>query len=137
MNTEPVLIVEDDSDDREFIEEAWKELNYPNKLLFFGNGEDVFRYLDTEETIPFLILCDVNLPKMNGFQLKEKLLHGEHTRYKSIPLIFWSTVVSNEQTQRAYDLGGNGFFVKENSFKGLKESLMHIVDYWSKSKVPE
>lgn len=137
MNTQPVLIVDDDSDDREFIQDAWKELNYENRLIFFKNGEQVLHFLETEKTVPFLILCDINLPKMNGFELKEKLLNHHFTRYKSIPFVFWSSMISNTQAQKAYDLGVNGIFLKENNFGELKQSLVDIVRYWQKSKVPE
>ncbi|MCW3110366.1 MAG: response regulator receiver protein [Segetibacter sp.] len=137
MNTEPILIVDDDSDDKDFIQDAWKELNYQNQLLFFKSGEEVLHFLEAEKTVPFLILSDVNLPKMDGFELKDKLLKHPYTRYKSIPFVFWSTAISNAQLQKAYDLGVNGIFLKEHSFGGLKQSLIDIVNYWAKSKVPE
>jgi len=137
MNEGPVLIVDDDEDDKKFLEEAWKELNYPNELLFFKNGNDVLHYLQAKEHVPFLILCDVNIPKMDGFQLKERILNNGKTHYKSIPFVFWSSMVSNAQIQKAYDLGVNGFFVKDSNFNDLKESLIDIVNYWAKSKVPE
>ena len=137
MNTDPIIIVDDDSDDREFIQDALKELNYNNELLFFKNGEDVLKFLDKEKVTPFLIMSDVNLPKMDGFELKEKLLKHASTRYTSIPFVFWSTAISNAQLQKAYDLGVNGIFVKEDSFEGLKKSLTDIMNYWMRSKVPE
>lgn len=137
MNKEPVLIVDDDSDDKDFIEDAWKELNYPNPLIFFKNGEEVLHYLETEKTVPFLIISDINLPKMNGLELKEKILNSPSARYKSIPFVFWSSEVSNTQKQKAYDLGINGIFIKDSSFEKLKQSLADIVNYWEKSKVPE
>jgi CheY-like chemotaxis protein len=137
MSNAPIIIVDDDSDDRDFIQEAWKEMQYQNPLLFFKNGEEVLHFLTTEAVTPFLILCDVNLPKMSGFELKEKLRQLPSTRYTSIPFVFWSSVISNAQIQRAYDLGVNGIFIKDHSFAGLKQSLTDIVNYWIKSKVPE
>lgn len=137
MNTEPILIIDDDSDDRGFIQDAWKELNYQNQLIFFKNGEDVLKFLDAEKITPFLIISDVNLPKMDGFELKEKLLKHPSTRYSSIPFVFWSSAISNAQVKKAYDLGVNGIFVKENNFNGIKQALTDIVNYWEKSKVPE
>ncbi len=137
MNNAPILIVDDDADDREFLQDAWEELKLPNPLIFFDNGEDVLQYLKSEKPIPFLILCDVNLPKMDGFELKAKILQDAATNYKSVPFVFWSNAVSKAQTQKAYDLGVNGFFVKESSFDELKKSLIDIVNYWTKSKVPE
>jgi CheY-like chemotaxis protein len=136
MNTGHILIVDDDDDDKQLLEDAWKDLKYPNKLIFFKNGFDVLNYLQTNEQVPFLILCDVNIPKMDGFELKEKIWNDGKTRYKSIPFVFWSSMLSNAQIQRAYDLGVNGFFLKDSNFNDLKKSLVDIVNYWAKSKVP-
>ena len=137
MTTGPILIVNNDEDDRELLKEAWRELGFPNTLLFFSNGRDVLEYLDSDKTTPFIILCDVNMPGMDGFELKEKILEDADMEYKSVPFVFWSDEVSKAQIQKAYDLGGNGFFLKGNSFDEIKESLSDIVHYWSKSKMPE
>jgi CheY-like chemotaxis protein len=137
MNHGPVLIVNDDSDDKEILQDAWNDLGYPNPLLFFNDGKDVLSYLKSDKPTPFLILCDVNLPVMNGFELKEKILENDASNYKSIPFVFWSSEVSKSQIEKSYDLGGNGFFIKDNTFGGLKKSLSDIVGYWSKSIVPE
>jgi CheY-like chemotaxis protein len=136
MNSGAILIVDDDTDDRELLEDAWKELDLDNELIFFNTGDEVLRYLKEEKRSPFLILCDVNIPKMDGFELKAKLLQDSEVNYKSIPFVFWSSLASPAQIQKSYDLGGNGFFVKENTFDGLKQSLLHIVEYWKQSKVP-
>ena len=133
----PVLIVNDDNDDRELLQDAWKELGYVNPLLFFNNGEDVLQYLASEKPTPFIILCDVNIPKMDGFELKERILEHSSMNYKSIPFVYWSDEVSNSQIEKSYDLGGNGFFVKGNTFAEIKKSLKEIVEYWSDSKIPE
>ena len=137
MNDAPIVIVDDDDDDREFIEEAWQELDFANKLVFLKTGDEVLDYLRSGKQTPFLILCDVNIPRMDGFELKAALLSETSTNYKSIPFVYWSSTASESQIRKAYDLGGNGFFIKESSLKELKESLKEIVLYWKKSKTPE
>ena len=94
------------------------------------------QYLKTDKTKPFLVLSDVNLQKMNGFELKKKLLEEPSMNHKSIPFIFWSTSASPAQIQKSYDLAGHGFFLKENNFEELKQSLIEIVNYWTKSLTP-
>ena len=137
MTDGPVVIVNDDEDDRAILEEAWKDLGFPNQLIFFTKGEDVLQHLRSESSPPFLVLCDVNIPRMDGFELKEKILNDSSINYKSIPFVYWSDEVSKSQIEKAYDLGGNGFFVKGNTFERIKKSLSSIVEYWSKSIVPE
>jgi PleD family two-component response regulator len=73
---------------------------------------------------------------MDGFELKAKLLEDAEMNYKSVPFVFWSSLASTAQIQKSYELGGNGFFIKENTFEQIKQSLIHIVEYWKKSKVP-
>ena len=132
----PILIADDDADDREFLQEAWFELNLNNKLVFFNNGEEVLHYLRSGN-VPFLILCDVNIPRMDGFELKEKILEDSAMNYQSIPFVYWSNEASKAQIQKAYDLGGNGFFIKPSTFGELKQSLMDIVRYWHNSETPK
>lgn len=133
----PVLIVDDDEDDWDILKDAWNELDYDNPLIFFNTGKEVLQYLKSDEKTPFLILCDVNIPKMDGFELKKKILADSGSNYKSIPFVFWSSAVSKAQIEKAYDLGVNGFFIKEDRFDALKQSLKDIANYWKKSVVPE
>ncbi|MDB5205729.1 MAG: response regulator [Flavisolibacter sp.] len=136
MNRGPILIVDDDTDDRELLQEAWKELAFENELIFFDTGDEILRYLKEEKRSPFLILCDVNIPRMSGFELKAKLLEDADMNSTSIPFVFWSSLATPAQIEKSYHLGGNGFFIKENSFEEVKQSLAGIVKYWQKSKVP-
>ncbi len=68
MNNGPVLIVDDDTDDMELLQQAWKELKYPNILIFLNSGDQALNYLKSDNTVPFLILCDVNIPRVDGFE---------------------------------------------------------------------
>jgi PleD family two-component response regulator len=74
---------------------------------------------------------------MDGFELKKRLYEDDSLNYKSIPFIFWSSQASVEQIKKSYDLGGNGFFIKESTLSELKASLIGIMQYWLKSRVPE
>jgi len=137
MNTAPILIVDDDLDDHEFLQEAWEELEFTNELIFFSNAEEVLNYLKQEVTVPFLVISDVNLPKMNGFELKKKLLEDDSVNYKTVPFVFFSNTATNTQIEKSYDLGGNGFFIKGQNMLEIKKTLTDIVNYWQKSKAPE
>src|SRR5215203_4976223 len=56
MNNGPILIADDDRDDREFLLDAWTDLPFENPLIFFDNGQDVLDYLTSQKETPFLIL---------------------------------------------------------------------------------
>ena len=94
----PVILIEDDEDDQQIFEEVFKRLNYKNEILFFADGEAALNYLKKPSVIPFLILSDINMPKLNGFELREKLRTDADLNIKCIPYLFFSTA-----TKRAGD----------------------------------
>ena len=63
----PVIVIEDDADDQDFLSEIFKKLNYNNKVLFFNDGDQALEHINASAELPFLILSDINMPKLNGF----------------------------------------------------------------------
>jgi CheY-like chemotaxis protein len=135
MDNSPVFIIDDDSDELEMAKEIWQELQFPNPLEVFSHPQELIDRLK-EKINPFIIICDVNLRKMDGFALKRKLSEEAALSYKSIPFVFWSTTASNDQLKKGYDSGGHGFFIKGANYTEIKESLNLIMTYWRASKVP-
>jgi CheY-like chemotaxis protein len=135
MDKSPVFIIDDDRDELEMAQEIWQELSFDNPLEVFTDPVELMNRL-REKVNPFIIICDVNLRKMDGFALKQKLAEEAALSYKSIPFVFWSTTASNDQIKKGYDSGGHGFFIKGVSYAEIKESLNLIMTYWRTSKVP-
>lgn len=126
----PIIIIEDDLDDQEFLANVFEELLYPNEVIFFNDGEQALDYL-TETTIePFIIFSDINMPKLNGIELRAKVHENEDLRMKSIPYLFFSTVAEQKHVIEAYSKSVQGFFVKPSDFKQMKEMIKNIVEYW-------
>jgi CheY-like chemotaxis protein len=126
----PIISIEDDADDQFLIQSVIQELGIPNKLLFFGNGQEALNFLATSEEQPFLIICDINMPVMNGLELRERIEQHEYLKKKSIPFIFLSTADNPVVIETAYSSTIQGFFKKENSFEELKKRLRTIFEYW-------
>jgi len=137
MNNRPIYIVDDDSDDEEIVKEAFDDLGITNELKFFRTAEAVLTELRKSPEVPFIIISDIKLPKMDGFALREKILEEPPITDKSIPFIFWSTNASEAQIKKAYDLSVHGFFLKGRSFKEIKEKIHEMVSYWSDSLAPQ
>ena len=87
----PVIVIEDDADDQEFLTEIFQKLNYQNKILFFFDGQEALDHITATDELPFLILSDINMPKLNGFALREKLKTDSKLSNKCIPYLFFST----------------------------------------------
>ncbi|NIJ54313.1 response regulator [Dyadobacter arcticus] len=126
----PIISIEDDADDQFLIKSVIEELEIPNKLLFFGNGLEALLHLETTMEQPFLIICDINMPVMNGLELRDRIDTNEYLRKKAIPFIFLSTADNPVVIDEAYESTIQGFFKKENSFRDLKQRFKAIFDYW-------
>jgi CheY-like chemotaxis protein len=132
----PVVIIEDDIDDQNFLTAIFTKLNYPNKILFFADGQDALDYLNTANDSPFLILSDINMPKLNGFELREKLRTDEKLNIKCIPYLFFSTAADLKSVINAYSLSAQGFFVKQSSSDELEKTIFSIMEYWRRCAAP-
>lgn len=133
----PIIMVEDDVDDRKIFSEAMEEMGIKNEIIFFAEGENVLSYLlNNLVAQPFIILCDVNLPKMNGLELKEKIDTNPALRRKSIPFVFFSTSADTELVDKAYEYAVQGYFIKDNTMREMKDSLKCIFTYWLKCRHP-
>ena len=132
----PVIIIEDDSDDQEILTEIFHKLNYPNKILFFFDGQKALDYINDTNDLPFLILSDVNLPKLDGFALREKLKTDAKLNIKCIPYLFFSTALNQKSVINAYSLSVQGFFVKQNTMAELEQTISAIMEYWRRCAAP-
>jgi CheY-like chemotaxis protein len=136
MNNAPVFIIDDDTEELEMIQDIWQDLDFSNALEIFSDPHQLIDRLK-DNINPFIIISDVNLLKMDGFELRQRLADEPNIRYKSIPFVFWSTVASDEQIKKAYDAGGHGFFIKGSTYTEIKNSLNVIMVYWKASKSPK
>ena len=137
MNTNgPVIIIEDDSDDQDFLKEIFRSLNYSNEIIFFSDGNKAIDFLNRTDIIPFLILSDINMPKLDGFALRDKIRTDAKLHIKCIPYLFFSTASSQKAVVDAYSMSVQGFFLKENSLAELEETVRVIMEYWKKCVAP-
>lgn len=137
MNTNPIYLVDDDADDKAILEEVLDELGAKNEVRYFSTGQELLKELRTNSVVPFLIISDINLPGMSGFELRKKILKEASISDKTIPFIFWSTTASESQVKEAYDLSAHGFFLKGTNFTDMKDSMEKIIEYWSSSLAPQ
>jgi len=132
----PIIIIEDDMDDQDILADIFKELKYDNKLIFFGDSEQALEYLTGTGIEPFLVLSDINMPKLNGMELREKIHNNEDLRMKSIPYLFFSTSAEQNHVIDAYSRSIQGFFIKPNNYDKLKSTIIKIVEYWQECVSP-
>ncbi len=132
----PVIIIEDDLDDEEILQLVFNKLNYPNKIIFFSDGQAALDYLNRTDIIPFIILSDINMPKLDGFALRDKVKTDAALQIKCIPYLFFSTALNQQMVINAYSNSVQGFFVKEPSMSELEKTIQIIMEYWMRCASP-
>lgn len=131
-----IILIDDDFDDVEIFTSVYEQLNYTNKLIVFDNGIDALKYLKQPNSNPFMIISDINMPLMNGFELKEHICKDEMLNSKCIPYIFLTTSAEEQFVEKAYKLSIQGYFKKDPSFRVFREKFKHMMDYWLSGIVP-
>lgn len=132
----PIIIIEDDVDDQEVFSEVFTTLSYPNEILFFGDGEAALNFLTNTDIDPFIIFSDINMPRLSGIELRERLHQNESMRLRTIPYLFFSTSADQRHVVDAYSKSVQGFFIKPSSFGELEDTIKTIIEYWLKCVAP-
>lgn len=132
----PIIIIEDDIDDQEIFESVFKSLKYDNEVIFFEDGYKALHYLTATAVEPFIVFSDINMPKLSGIELREKIHQNEDLRLKSIPFLFFSTSAEQAHVVDAYSKSAQGFFVKPARLTELRDIIKIIVDYWMQCVSP-
>ena len=133
----PVIVIEDDIDDREILKDVFKKLDFENEVLYFEDGEKALEYLLSMTIKPFLILSDINMPRLNGMELREEIYNNEQLNLRCIPYLFLTTAAEQPLVVKAYSQSVQGFFVKPSSFVGIEKMILNIMNYWKECHSPD
>jgi CheY-like chemotaxis protein len=132
----PIIIIEDDPDDQEVLQGIFRKLDYVNEIVFFLEPEKALDYLNQTTVIPFLILSDINMPRLNGLELKRKIYTDAQLQIKCIPYLFFTTAAGKNSVIEAYSMSAQGFFIKETTVAELENTIKVMVEYWQRCYSP-
>lgn len=131
----PILMADDDPDDRMLAREAMEENKVANQMVFVENGEELLDYLYQRGAYnadnaprPGLILLDLNMPRMDGREALRYIKSDPGLR--RIPVVILTTSKAEEDIVRSYDLGVNSFITKPVTFDELVKVTREISSYW-------
>jgi CheY-like chemotaxis protein len=136
MNKKPIIVIDDDDEDLDFILQAFSELNIENEIIVFNNGLKFLEYIKATESGTFFILCDINMSKLTGIELKKIIHDDDKLRIRCVPFIFLSTSGGSNSVMKAYSYGVQGYFVKPDTLPKFKNMLQSMITYWSESQHP-
>lgn len=137
MNIEmvPILMADDDSDDRMLTEDALEESRLGNPIYFVTNGEELLDYLYQRGKYehepapkPGLILLDLNMPKMDGKTALRTIKSDPNLKH--IPVIILTTSNQDKEAMESYELGANSYIVKPVKFEDLVQVMRTLGKYW-------
>lgn len=120
------MVIDDDAEDLELISLAANRLQNYNELVLFNNAETALAYLKRASQQPAVIICDVNMPRVSGFEFRESLLNSVPALL-GVPFFFLSTSRSPANAKSAEALNVNGYYEKAGSIDGLKETIYSIL----------
>jgi CheY-like chemotaxis protein len=131
-----ILVADDDADDRQLIREAFDEAKLANDLRFVEDGVEVFEYLERQGRFadpsvsprPGILLLDLNMPKMDGRKVLEKLKADD--RYSPIRVIVMTTSQAEEDIVRSYQLAAASYITKPITFDALVQVVQALGRYW-------
>ncbi|GAB3697869.1 response regulator [Spirosoma flavus] len=128
MKTYNVLIVDDDEDDQYLIRTAFEKDSLQYNLQFATNGTDVLEKIESPRFLPDLVLLDLNMPIINGFDVLKHMKTSP--LYRHIPIVVLTTSENESDINLAYDLGANTYIVKPINHHALVELAEQIRLYW-------
>lgn len=136
-NSVEVLLVEDNSADAQLTIRELKKHNMANNLIHVRNGADALefifatgQYASSREInhTPKVILLDIQMPKVNGLEVLEKVKSDPRT--KAIPVVILTSSKESPDIKKCYALGANSYIVKPVNFESFAESIKNLGFYW-------
>ena len=133
MKTVDILLVEDNPGDVRLTKEALSEGLLSNNLHVASDGVEAIEFLTKsgsfrDAVTPDIVLLDLNLPKVNGFEVLEKIKNDEHL--KSIPVIILTTSMSDHDIIASYSMHANCYVPKPVEYDSFKKVVKCIEDFW-------
>lgn len=137
MNTNSILLVEDNNDDVELTVMALKEAKIANPVVVARNGVEALDYLwgtnahagrDTADQ-PVVVLLDIKLPLLNGIDVLKRMREDERTR--RTPVVMLTSSTEQADIVKTYDLGANSYVRKPVEFEGFVAAARQLGLYWT------
>lgn len=136
MKDKVILLVEDNADDEVLTLRALKKNNIRNEVVVARDGSEALDYLFASgihagrdlRVMPQIILLDLKLPKVDGFEVLNRVRSNEFT--KLLPVVILTTSNEDQDRIRGYGLGANSFVRKPVEFDKFIEAVRQLGLYW-------
>ncbi|WP_211252314.1 response regulator [Marinobacterium jannaschii] len=123
-----ILLVEDNPGDIELVKAGFDEARVANNIVVIGDGQDALDFFDQAETLPDIVLLDINLPKVDGIEVLHKIKSQPRTR--SVPVIILTSSEAEIDISRSYTENANSYITKPVDFEKFIEAIRSLEDFW-------
>ncbi|GAB3994908.1 response regulator [Spirosoma daeguense] len=128
-----IVYVEDNPDDADIFTRLISKLEKPISYTILGSGSEAIDYLtgkgrQKKNTLPKLLLLDLNLVGLSGFDVIRNLRAVDHTRW--LPIVTFSTSDSPNDIREAYAAGINAYIVKPGNYQATRLLLQRLCQFW-------
>ncbi|VAV83385.1 hypothetical protein MNBD_DELTA01-1393 [hydrothermal vent metagenome] len=132
-----ILLIEDNNDDEALTLRALKKSNLADKVTVMRDGAEALEYLLGKEAranpLPAVVFLDLQLPKVSGLGVLEKLREAERTRF--LPVVILTSSDLEEDINMAYRLGCNSFIQKPIDFHRFIDKIGQLSLYWTQLNI--
>lgn len=126
-----ILLVEDDPGHARLVDKNLRRATITNEIVMVSNGQEATDYLfregaysGTTRPSPLLVLLDLNLPIVDGYQVLQRIKGDERT--KRIPVVILTTTEDPREVQRCYELGCNVYVTKPVDYGQFSEAIRKL-----------
>ena len=137
-----ILLAEDDPGHALLIERNLRRANVTNEIVTVGDGQAALDYLATQgergpgrHPLPILVLLDLNLPVLDGYQVLQRMKAAERT--KRIPVVILTTTDDPREVARCYGLGCSVFITKPVDYERFSEAVRQLGLFLSVVTIPD
>ena len=130
-----ILYIEDNVDEADIFSRAITRQTSPPTFTILNSGSEGIDYLlrqgayqGQNPPMPRLVLIDLNLPGISGFEVIQQVRASNRTRY--LPMVVYSSSDNPKDMRRAYELGANAYLVKPGSYHEVSAMMRRAVDFW-------
>lgn len=140
------LLLEDDPNDLFFVEHEFKEAGNSVSLHNVRDGVEAQHYLRGDGKfadrhcypVPRVILMDLKMPRLNGFDFLDWLRHDAPGQLRFIPAVVMSSSVLQSDVVRSYELGANSYVVKPVNWDEFRHRIKAVSAYWAQCvRIPD
>ena len=137
-----ILLVEDNLQDEMLILRSLRKVNLANQVDVARDGQQALDYLFREgefagragPDLPTVVLLDINLPRINGLEVLERI--RADLRTKLLPVVILTSSDEERDRLKSYEQGANSFVRKPLDFSEFAEAVARLGVYWLALNIP-